>query len=330
MQFSNQFKNSLFETNFRNFNEKALELFRFQAQNNEIYKKYLAQLRFDPLQAQTIYQIPFLPIEFYKFHRIISGPEWKEETYFESSGTTGQVRSRHFVKDLKFYKSVAEQIFTSFYGGIEQFVFIAFLPSYRENPHSSLIWMIDDFILKSGDKNSVYVNEHQKVEEAVNKALKTGKKVILWGVSYALLDLAENFPQDLSRIMVMETGGMKGRGREMTREELHDILKRNLNLSEIHSEYGMTELLSQGYATKNGLFRTPDWLKVFTRELLDPFSISNYSKTGGINVIDLANVDSCAFIETKDFGIVYEDGSFEIKGRIDNSDIRGCNLLYTL
>lgn len=330
MQFSDQFKKSLFEINFRNFNEKALELFRFQSQNNEIYKKYLTHLRIDPLQILSLYQIPFLPIEFFKNHKITTGTDWKVETYFQSSGTTGQVRSRHYVKDLKFYKLVADHIFNDFYGPLENYVFIAFLPSYQENPHSSLICMIDDFIKKSRNNKSIYVDEHQKVNRAVNQALETGKKVILWGVSYALLDLAENFPLDLSRIMVIETGGMKGRGREMTREELHDILKRNLNLSQIHSEYGMTELLSQGYATQNGLYRTPNWIKVFTRELLDPFSISTTSQTGGINVIDLANVDSCAFIETKDLGIVYEDGSFEIKGRIDNSDIRGCNLLYTL
>jgi len=330
MQFADQFKNSLFEISFRNFNEKALELFRFQSQNNEIYKKYLTHLRIDPLEIQAVNQIPFLPIEFFKNHKIKTGTDWEEEACFQSSGTTGQVRSSHYVKELKFYKLAAERIFNSFYGPLEQYVFIAFLPSYRENPHSSLICMIDDFISKSGSMESLYVNEHQKVEAAVNLALMTGKKVILWGVSYALLDLAENFPLDLSRIIVMETGGMKGRGREMTREELHAILKGKLNLSNIHSEYGMTELISQGYASHNGLYRHPEWMKVFTRELLDPFSISETPQTGGINVIDLANVDSCAFIETKDLGIVYEDGSFEIKGRIDNSDIRGCNLLYTL
>jgi phenylacetate-coenzyme A ligase PaaK-like adenylate-forming protein len=326
MEFLNDFKSSLSGIHSGNFNEKALELFRFQAANNAIYQKYLQSLSIDPASIQSICKIPFLPIEFFKNHEIKTG-SWQEEQIFMSSGTTGQERSRHFIRDLDFYKTIATRIFEQKYGPLDQYAFLAFLPSYQENSHSSLIFMINHFIEKS-PIGSTYISHGKNIGKAVKHALKSEKKVFLWGVSYALLDLAEQYPQDLSSVIIMETGGMKGRGRELPREELHEILTKGLNVTAIHSEYGMTELLSQAYSGKNGIFSPGFTLKVLLRELNDPFSVKTEGRNGGINIIDLANIHSCSFIETKDLGTIYEDNTFEVKGRIDNSEIRGCNLLY--
>lgn len=328
MSFSNTFKNGLFEINERNFNEKALDLFNYQAKNNVVYKNYLQLLKTDPASITDISKIPYLPILFFKNQQVITGNDLHEVVFY-SSGTTGENRSNHYIKDLSFYNKVAEKIFEKFYGKLSDYVILALLPSYLENKSSSLIYMINHFISKTNSDLSGFVLENSsKIDHKINQARRENKKIILWGVSYALLDLAEHSPMDLSDTIVLETGGMKGRREEMTRENLHRILKEKFNVANIHSEYGMTELLSQGYSKGNGIFEVPAWMKILTREIHDPFSINSGKGRGGINVIDLANVDSCAFIETQDIGMVSENDKFEVLGRFDNSDIRGCNLLY--
>lgn len=329
MDHSNTLKKYVLEVNARNFNDAALEIFRYQAKNNAVYNQYLRLLDIDPVEVKSVEEIPFLPVELFKNHRVATG-EWHEEAVFFSSGTTGSDRSSHFIKDLSFYQQVSSLIFERFYGKLQNHLILALLPSYLENKSSSLIYMINHFLGTAPSTAAGFIKDLQEVEPAVRKARKTGRQVIVWGVAFALLDLAEQFPQDLSEVIVMETGGMKGRRREITREELHGILKEKLNLKAVNSEYGMTEMLSQAYSHGEGIYSCPPWMKVLIRELQDPFSVKTSAGTGGINIIDLANVDSCAFIETRDIGIVYGENQFEIRGRSDNSDVRGCNLMYTL
>lgn len=313
--------------NAQSFNEIALRLFRFQARENPIYRQYLEALRVDITKINQIEDIPFLPIRFFKEHTIKTG-NWTEKLFFESSGTTGAQTSRHGIKDLGSYLQHAEQIFEKNFGPLTNYHLLALLPSYLEKGNSSLVAMIDHFIKKTPSTDSgFYLNNHLKLVEDVDRLSASSKKVIVWGVTYALLDIAEKYQSDWHDIMVFETGGMKGRRREITREELHQILKTNLKLNKVYSEYGMTELLSQAYTKGDHLFYPPPSMKIVIREITDPFRKGLIAETGGINVIDLANIYSIAFIETEDLGRVDKAGNFEVLGRSDNSDVRGCNLL---
>ncbi len=325
-EFLTPFKNSLFGSRFA-FERKALELFRFQAENNAVYQKYIKFLKVRPERVQSIENIPFLPVEFYKYHSITSVSQ-PPQTVFESSGTTAQTRSRHQVHDTGFYQKVARQIFGQAYGSLTGYHILALLPSYTERSGSSLVYMVTDFIRASQSPESgFFLEDRQKLVETIDRLRLGSRKVLLIGVTFALLDLAGDFGgRDWHNVVVMETGGMKGRREELLREEVHGILKQAFNLPAVHSEYGMTELLSQAYSTGSGVFRMPATLRLLIRDINDPFSIGN-RQGGGVNIIDLANADSCAFIETKDIGMVAADGTFQILGRFDNSDVRGCNLL---
>lgn len=311
------------------FNSTALALFRYQAEHNNVYRQYLAHLGVKPNQVETLAQIPFLPIEFFKEQQVITGT-FEPQAIFYSSGTTQQARSQHYVADVGVYHEVSERIFERFYGPLQDYVILALLPSYLEQGGSSLVAMVDDFINKTGQQEEgFYLDNHDALLQTIQQAKSRGKKVLLIGVSYALLDLADNVQGklDFAGVTVMETGGMKGRRREMIREELHALLTSGLGVQSIHSEYGMTELLSQGYSQGDGIFWPGYTMQILLRDLNDPFDVRDDLRSGGINVIDLANVHSCAFIETKDIGRKHPDGSFEVLGRFDNSDIRGCNLL---
>ncbi len=330
------------------FNALALEIFRYQVENNNIYKKYVQYLKIQVDNVKKIEQIPFLPIEFFKTQNILSGENTAKIT-FESSGTTGQNTSKHHVKDPEFYLKVAEQIFERFYGKLSDFQILALLPSYLERTNSSLVYMVEHFIKKSGNPNSgFYLDDYKGLAKALegDGRRKTGERgtkcqTLLIGVTFGLLDFAESdnnfsFLQNTDNLIVMETGGMKGRRKELLREEVHEILTKAFHVKTIHSEYGMTELLSQGYSKGEGIFELPISMKILLRDVNDPFCYITNSRSGGINVIDLANVDSCSFIETKDLGSwILEDKEqssddnkkFRILGRFDNSDIRGCNLM---
>ncbi|MDO6388489.1 acyl transferase [Pontibacter sp. BT731] len=311
------------------FEETALALFRHQAAHNPVYGDYLQQLGRDPKQVSRLEDIPFLPIEFFKTHEVKTG-SFEPEVTFYSSGTTQMTRSRHQVASLDLYLRTTQRIFESFYGPLTDYVVLALLPSYLEQGGSSLVAMVDYFIKQSGQQEEgFYLRNHDQLLQTVKGARQREKKVLLIGVSYALLDWADKLKgqEDFSGVTIMETGGMKGRRREMIREELHAYLKKGFGVEAIHSEYGMTELLSQAYSLGDGLFHAGYTLRVLLRDLNDPFDIRPDIRSGGINIIDLANIDSCAFIETKDIGRLKPDGTFEVLGRFDNSDIRGCNLL---
>jgi len=311
------------QTNNFSFEKNALKLFNFQAKNNLVYKQYIEYLEVNIDNVSKLTDIPFLPISFFKTHKIICKNK-EEQLFFLSSGTSGIHRSKHSIADVSLYIKSFISSFTYFYGNIEDYCIQALLPSYLENENSSLIYMINHFIKLSTNKLSSYVSEKQLIENI--DSLKN-KKVLLIGVSYALLDLADKNNLDLSNYTIMETGGMKGRKKELTRKELHSIYKKSFNVSKIDSEYGMTELLSQAYSKGNGVFKSPPWMKIMTRPISEPFSIQEKNKSGVIKVIDLANIYSCAFIETADLGIIKENNSFEILGRVDFEDIRGCNLM---
>jgi len=309
-------------------NDIALRLFRYQANYNPVYASYLQHLRVNANAIGKVNEIPFLPISFFK-SKILKTGQWREELYFNSSGTTGSSTSTHYIADLNFYLNHAQRCFEHFFGPLNQYAIFALMPSYLERENSSLIAMMRSFIEKSKSEFSgFYLYEHDKLLHDIETCRKVGnKKVLLWGVSFALLDLAEKFHPDLSDCIVFETGGMKGRRKEVTRMELHQDLKANFNLDRIYSEYGMTELLSQAYSRGGDQFYPSPWMKVIVREVVDPFEKGQINRTGGLNIIDLANIHSVAFIETEDSGKVFADGSFEVMGRIDNTDIRGCNLL---
>jgi len=267
----------------------------------------------------------FLPIEFFKTEQIICQGQAIEEIFL-SSGTTGE-QSKHLVSNIELYKSSFQKAFQLFYGDITDYCILALLPSYKEREGSSLIYMVDDLIKKSKHPQSnYYLNNYEELATTLKGLENKKQKTILFGVTYALLDLAEVFPQKLEHAIIMETGGMKGQRKELLKEEIHSILKHSFATENIHSEYGMTELLSQGYSKGNNIFKTPPWMKILTRDVNDPLSIIN-NKTGGINVIDLANIYSCPFIATQDLGRTFDDGSFSVLGRFNNADVRGCNLL---
>ncbi len=309
------------------FNEIAIDIFRYQATNNPVYKQYIDILKVDQSQIKSYREIPFLPIQFFKSQDIITDGKSPEIT-FSSSGTTGMITSQHLVADVNLYIESFRKAFELFYGNVEDMAIVALLPSYLERSGSSLIYMVDDLIKRSNNSESGYfLYNHQDLFNTLSTLRDKGKKTVLFGVTYALLDFVENFNIDFPELIVMETGGMKGKRKEMIREELHKILCAGFHVESIHSEYGMTELLSQGYSKGSGLFHTPPWMKILIRDTNDPLSLLDNKKTGAINVIDLANYYSCSFIATQDLGKFHQDGSFEILGRFDNSDIRGCNLL---
>jgi len=309
------------------FESLALQLFQFQYVHNPIYKAYVDHLTVNPSKVTELTSIPFLPIEFFKGHRVATG-SWKEERIFESSGTTGMATSRHFVFDSSYYLQNCRQAFEMEYGSLSEYTILALLPSYLEREGSSLIFMAEDFIKKSGDSRSgFFLHNTGELVETLTQLRKEGRKILLLGVTFGLLDLAEAFQLDLEGVIVMETGGMKGRRKEMLRTEVHEVLTRSFGVDRIHSEYGMTELFSQAYSKGWGIFKPAGSMHVFTRDINDPLTVSNELRSGGLNIIDLANIHSCCFIETKDIGKVHENGTFEVLGRMDNSDIRGCNLM---
>lgn len=307
------------------FTKVALKVFQFQAQNNPVYAQFLKYLIVEVNSVDAVEKIPFLPIRFFKDYEIIAGNQ-SVEKIFTSSGTTGSQVSKHFVTDLSFYRESLEHSFAHFYGDFSDYTIFALLPSYLEREGSSLIDMVEFWLEKSG-RGGFYLYNHEDLHRDLLKNESQGKKGILIGVSFALLDFAEKFSMNLQHTIVMETGGMKGRKEEMTREELHAILTSGLGVSSIHSEFGMTELLSQAYSKGNSRFETPNWMQIKIRDTEDPLSLLQAEKTGGINVIDLANLNSCSFIATDDLGKIHPDGSFEILGRFDHSDVRGCNLM---
>ena len=321
----NTFINKIFNcTNYATFEKLALEIFDFQMENNLTYAAYAA-LILRGKNPENINEIPFLPLEFFKTEQIICKGQVIEEIFL-SSGTTGE-QSKHLVSNIELYKSSYQKTFQLFYGDITDYCILALLPSYKEREGSSLIYMVDDLIKKSKHPQSnYYLNNYEELATTLKELESKKQKTILFGVTYALLDLAEEFPQKLERTIIMETGGMKGQRKELLKEEIHSILKHSFATENIHSEYGMTELLSQGYSKGNNIFKTPPWMKILTRDVNDPLSIIS-NKTGGINVIDLANIYSCPFIATQDLGKTFTDGSFSVLGRFDNSDVRGCNLL---
>ncbi|HOU47175.1 MAG TPA: acyl transferase [Chitinophagales bacterium] len=315
-----------------NFEEIALSLFEFQYFNNPIYRQFTDYLHIDFKKVQSISQIPFLPIDFFKTHSVIT-QNASIEKIFESSGTTGQITSKHLVADVSLYEQSFINGFDLFYGKATDWIILALLPSYLERNTSSLVYMVDDLIKKTNSEHSgFYLNNLKELAEKIVylKENKTNKKILLIGVTFALLDFAEQFPMNLSEVVIMETGGMKGRRKEMMREEVHAILKQNFNAFHIHSEYGMTELLSQGYSAGEGVFKTPPWMKILKRDIYNPLQVSANIGRGALNVIDLANIYSCAFIATQDLVNIISDTTFEITGRTDNSDIRGCNLMVAL
>ena len=319
-------KNQIFNINSeQDFERLVLEIFDFQMQNNLIYSAYAAII-LKGEDPKNIYEIPFLPIEFFKTEQLICNGQ-KIEEIFLSSGTTGD-QSRHLVSDLSIYQKSFTKSFELFYGEITDYCILSLLPNYRDREDSSLIYMVDELIRKSEhEKSGFYLNDYKGLSETIAELEKKKQKTILIGVSYALLDLAENFPQILEYTTIIETGGTKGKRKEFLKEELYKILKNSFSLQNIHSEYGMTELLSQSYSRGKGIFKSPPWKKVLIRDTNDPLSIIGEHKTGGINIIDLANIYSCPFIATQDLGKTYDDGSFSVLGRFDNSDVRGCNLL---
>ncbi len=309
------------------FDTLALQVFRYQFKNNPVYRSFCDLLYKHPSDINSINDIPFLPIEFFKTHQILSSKD-KVAEIFTSSGTTGSKTSKHLVTDLNIYEESFRKGFNHFYGNIDDYVVLALLPSYLERDGSSLIYMANDMITNSNHTESgFYLNNLEALKDVLLTLESQNKKTLLVGVSFALLDFIETHQLHLKNTIIMETGGMKGRRKEIIREELHQHLKKGFGVDYIHSEYGMTELLSQAYSKGNSRFKTPPWMQVLTRDTEDALTIQNHGKTGGINVIDLANINSCAFIATQDLGRVYADNTFEILGRFDNSDIRGCNLM---
>lgn len=309
------------------FNKLALAIFRHQEKNCVVYKNFIQHLKIDVLSINNYQNIPFLPISFFKSHKVLSKAD-EHEIVFSSSGTTGQVTSKHYLSDVKIYEKSYNKTFKQFYGNPKDICILALLPSYLERDGSSLIYMVDDLLKQSKHPQSGYFLHDLTQLHHTLLSLKTAKqKTILIGVTYALLDFVEQFQIDFPELIIMETGGMKGKRKEMIREELHDTLCSGFGVKNIHSEYGMTELLSQGYSYGKGIFNCPPWMKILLRDTSDPLSLIEGKQSGGINVIDLANFNSCSFIATQDLGKTYSDGSFEVLGRFDNADIRGCNLL---
>jgi hypothetical protein len=321
----------IFTASQDNFTALALEVFQFQYQYNPVYNQYCQTLRVDISTIDTIEKIPFLPISFFKTHRITT-TDFEPQLIFESSGTTQTINSRHLIKDIGLYEKSFNKAFEIFYGNPQNWCIIALLPSYLERNNSSLVLMADRLIKQSEHSASgFYLNELDALQKTITQLETERQKTLLIGVTFALLDFGELFPMPLKHTTIMETGGMKGRREEITRQRVHEILTSSFQLPTIHSEYGMTELLSQAYSNGNGIFNCPPWMKILIREDDDPLVVNANAKenniSGAINIIDLANIYSCSFIATDDAGKLYTDNSFEVLGRLDNSDIRGCSLL---
>lgn len=311
----------------KQFEKMALKVFRFQYENNLIYQEFCDFLKTDVQRVKSLEQIPFLPIQFFKSQKVVSNKNSIQET-FTSSGTTGLMTSKHFVTDISLYEESYRKGFSQFYGNIEDYVVLALLPSYLEREGSSLIYMVEDLIqMTNNTESGFYLHNHEELIEKLVKLDNGGQNVILIGVTYALLDLIEKQTFNLKNTIIMETGGMKGKRKEMIREELHAQLCTGFGVYAIHSEYGMTELLSQAYSLGEGVFECPSWMQILVRDTEDALTFVKEGKTGGINVIDLANVNSCSFIATQDLGKKNPNTTFEVLGRFDNSDIRGCNLM---
>lgn len=327
MENFKSFKSLLYTLNEQNALDIALRLFRFQAEHNPVYGNYIYRLGVKPEKVKTLEAIPFLPISLFKNHALKTGL-WEPETTFTSSGTTGIATSAHLIADTDFYLSHAERCFSHFFGPLSGYHIFALMPSYLERQGSSLIAMLERFVKKTESSLSgFYLYDYEKLIHDLTLAKKDNRKIILWGVSFALLDLGEKYPIDLSGNIILETGGMKGRRKEITRYDLHEQIKSHYNVSAVYSEYGMTELLSQAYTKGGDLFYPSPWMRVVVRETTDPLEKGLISQTGGLNVIDFANFHSIAFIETEDAGKIHPNGTFEVLGRIDNSDVRGCNLM---
>jgi phenylacetate-coenzyme A ligase PaaK-like adenylate-forming protein len=314
------------------FLQEALQVFRYQAVHNQLYSRYLKTLGIRIDEVTALQHIPFLPIEFFKSHTLITGDGTVQEV-FTSSGTTGMIQSKHYVTDVSIYEESYRKAFELFYGKITDYCILALLPSYLERDGSSLIYMANDLIQQSKHPDSgFYLHNYEELLVKLEQLEHKKQQTILLGVTYSLLDIAElhaarKNKKNLQHTIIMETGGMKGKRKEMIREELHQVLCTSFGVNAIHSEYGMTELLSQAYSKGDGRFNCPPWMRILIRDANDPFSFLSTNQTGGINIIDLANIHSCSFIASQDLGKIAVDGSFEILGRFDASDVRGCNLL---
>jgi hypothetical protein len=332
-----ELEDKIFNVQEQDFQQLALEIFHLQYSQNTVYRSFTDALRIDPRNVTNVASIPFLPVSFFKSHDIVTGT-FTPENIFESSGTTQTGNSRHLVKSTEVYRRSFTRCFELFYGPANNWCIVGLLPSYLERSNSSLVMMVDELIRQRNHPGSgFYLYEHDKLASLLIANEKISQKTLLIGVTFALLDLAEKFHHPLNNTVVMETGGMKGRRKEITREEVHEKLIRSFRLKTIHSEYGMTELLSHGYSSGKGLFSCPPWMKVLLRDEDDPLTINQKGegrrekliKTGLVNVIDLANIHSCSFIATDDIGKMHQEGVFEVLGRMDTSDVRGCSLMYT-
>jgi phenylacetate-coenzyme A ligase PaaK-like adenylate-forming protein len=311
----------------KEFEKITLKVFRHQYEHNQVYQDFCSLLKKDKTNVKSLEEIPFLPIQFFKSHAVLSTSNPIQET-FTSSGTSGMISSKHLVTDLSLYEQSFRKAFSQFYGNSEDYVILALLPSYLEREGSSLIYMVNDLIESSNHPESgFYLHNYDELVQQLIKIDSSGKDVLLIGVTYALLDVVEKQTFQLKNTIIMETGGMKGKRKEIIREELHEILGNGFGVSAIHSEYGMTELLSQAYSLGNGIFECPPWMQILIRDTEDALTYVDFGKTGGINVIDLANINSCSFIATQDLGKKNPNHSFEVLGRFDSSDIRGCNLM---
>lgn len=334
MTLSKDFEKRIFGfSNNAEFEDLAFSLFRYQYRQNELYKNYVQSLHIDPENIRSVHDIPFLPIGLFRSHRVTTG-DWEPELVFESSGTTQTVNSRHYIKSAALYRESFLHAFRLFYGPVEDYAVIGLLPSYLERQHSSLVYMVNELIHMSGHPESgFYLYEHEALHYRLSELEQREQPVLLIGVTFALLDFAEAYAMQLRHTIVMETGGMKGRRIELTRPEVHQLLKERLGVAQVHAEYGMTELLSQAYAKRDGIFQCPPWMRVFLRDESDPLHTFGAEQplpaNGVINVIDLANIHSCAFLATEDIGRLYDNGRFEVLGRTDNSALRGCSLMVS-
>lgn len=311
----------------QNFEALAYEVFLYQFECNALYRDWCKRLNKTPRKVKEICQIPYLPISFFKTRHVLSG-EWNHETTFESSGTSGAQSSQHHIFSVQAYHENCVKAFEEIFGEISEYVILALLPSYLERGNSGLVEMVNHFIEQTAHPDSgFYLNNYQGLSEKLHQLKASGQKVMLWGVTFALLDFAESFPMHFAELSVMETGGMKGRRKEMVRQEVHEHLRKGLGTTHIYSEYGMTELFSQAYAVNGGVFQPAKTMQVSVRDFNDPFTFLSKHKAGGINIIDLANVNTCSFIETQDIGKLHDHGYFEVLGRFDHADLRGCNLM---
>jgi hypothetical protein len=323
-------KEKIFNINSeKEFNDMSIHVFRFQYRENKVYKEFVDLLNIDVENIVNYTDIPFLPIEFFKTHEIVSF-ERRNEKYFVSSGTTNSVRSKHYIYDENLYKESFNRCFELFYGQPQEYCFLALMPEVDQSPHSSLAYMLDNLIKKSKfDESGFYLEKGPEILKAISKvrSCDVSAKIMLFGLTYSLLDISAELDFCNKDLFIVETGGMKGMRKEITRPELYERLRKSFNVKHIHSEYSMTELFSQSYSKSDGVFFSPPWMKILIRDLNDFRMFYGHGKTGGVNIIDLANIYSCSFIATQDLGKTSGTGSFEILGRFDHSDLRGCNLL---